>query len=390
MTASPRERIRIMRIIARMNVGGPAVQITGIEQNIDTNLFQNILLTGECDTNEIDYLIANQIRLNVNRVPGLGKSIRFMEDIKVLILIRKLIRKFDPDIVHTHTAKAGLLGRIAALSFRREIRLVHTFHGHLLHGYFNSILTAMIVKMERGLAMKTDVLIAVGRKVRDELIAANIGSLSQYRIVNPGLSIAQLPSRKDAANRFGLRSENRYVCWLGRMVQIKRPDRLLEIAAWLKSSHPDVRIVVAGDGPMREKIEQLAKSSELPIEFVGWVLDIESILALSEMMILTSDNEGTPLSLIQAQMAGLPVVATDVGSISEIVLNNETGFVVPANTQFLTEAIEKLLLDRDNSRLLGHRGKIRALELYSVERLVRDHEKIYLDLIESVQPPSRP
>ena len=383
-------KIRLMRIIARMNVGGPAIQISGIEQNLNESIFEHLLVTGDCDETEIDYLIENEIALDVKKIPGLGKKVKFAGDLKALILIRNLIQQFNPDIVHTHTAKAGLLGRLAVLSTKKNVRLVHTFHGHLLRGYFNSIFTSLIVLFEKILASKTDILISVGKRVRDELLYVRIGTKDQYRIVNPGLAISPLPSRDSALSRFGLNPHNRYVSWLGRLVQIKRPDRLLEIAAWLKRNHPDVRIVVAGDGPMREEIEQEAKRAELPIEFVGWVLDIESILALSELMILTSDNEGTPLSLIQAQMAGLPVVATDVGSVSEIVLDNETGIVVPTNTESINEAIDKLLLNRELSRIMGQKAQDRALGLYSVERLVRDHEKIYLDLMKSVQPHSRP
>ena len=383
-------KIRLMRIIARMNVGGPAIQISGIEQNLNESIFEHLLVTGHCDETEIDYLIENEINLKVKKIPGLGKKVSFMGDLRALILIRNMIQQFNPDIVHTHTAKAGLLGRLAVLSTKKNVLLVHTFHGHLLHGYFSSIVTSVIVLIEKILASKTDILISVGKRVRDELLHVGIGIENQYRIVNPGLTIAPLPSRDLALSKYGLNPANRYISCLGRLVRVKRPDRLLEIAAWLKINYPGVRIIIAGDGPMREEIEQEAEKSALPIEFLGWVLDIESILALSELMILTSDNEGTPLSLIQAQMAGLPVVATDVGSVSEIVLNEETGFVVPTDTESINEAINELLIDREKARIMGQRAQVRALELYSVERLVRDHEKIYLDLIKSVQPRSRP
>jgi glycosyltransferase involved in cell wall biosynthesis len=202
--------------------------------------------------------------------------------------------------------------------------------------------------------------------------------------VNPGLTISPLPKRQSVTDRFGLDQNFRYISWLGRLVKIKRADRLLEIAYWLKVNYPDVRILVAGDGPLREEIEKKATQSHLPIQFLGWVLDIESVLAVSEIMILTSDNEGTPLSLIQAQMAGLPVVATDVGSTSEIVINNETGLIVPTSVELINKAIGALLQDQQKARLMGQRARIRALELYSIERLVRDHEKIYLELMSSV------
>jgi len=380
----PTRKIRIMRIIARMNVGGPAIQITGIEKNLNSGIFEHLLITGNCDSSEIDYLIKNEIDLELIRVIGLGKKVNILSDIQALISIRKLIKDFRPDIVHTHTAKAGFLGRIAVLLSGLKIRLVHTYHGHLLHGYFNSFLTGLIIRTEKLLALKTNILVAVGSKVRDELLFAGIGSIDQYRIVNPGLSISTIPKRQSVTDRFGLDQNFRYISWLGRLVKIKRPDRLLEIAYWLKVNYPDVRILVAGDGPLREEIEKKATQSHLPIQFLGWVLDIESVLAVSEIMILTSDNEGTPLSLIQAQMAGLPVVATDVGSTSEIVINNETGLIVPTSVELINKAIGALLQDQEKARLMGQRARIRALELYSIERLVRDHEKIYLELMSSV------
>jgi glycosyltransferase involved in cell wall biosynthesis len=380
----PTRKIRIMRIIARMNVGGPAIQITGIEKNLNSGIFDHLLITGNCDSSEIDYLIENEINLELKRVIGLGKKVNILSDIQALISIRKLIKDFRPDIVHTHTAKAGFLGRIAVLLSGLKIRSVHTYHGHLLHGYFNSILTGLIIRTEKLLALKTNILVAVGSKVRDELLFSGIGSIDQYRIVNPGLSISPLPKRQSVNDRFGLDQNFRYISWLGRLVKIKRPDRLLEIAYWLKVNYPDVRILVAGDGPLREEIEKKATQSHLPIQFLGWVLDIESVLAVSEIMILTSDNEGTPLSLIQAQMAGLPVVATDVGSTSEIVINNETGLIVPTSVELINKAIGALLQDQQKARLMGQRARIRALELYSIERLVRDHEKIYLELMSSV------
>jgi glycosyltransferase involved in cell wall biosynthesis len=367
-----------------MNVGGPAIQITGIEKNLNSGIFDHLLITGNCDSSEIDYLIENEINLELKRVIGLGKKVNILSDIQALISIRKLIKDFRPDIVHTHTAKAGFLGRIAVLLSGLKIRSVHTYHGHLLHGYFNSILTGLIIRTEKLLALKTNILVAVGSKVRDELLFSGIGSIDQYRIVNPGLSISPLPKRQSVNDRFGLDQNFRYISWLGRLVKIKRPDRLLEIAYWLKVNYPDVRILVAGDGPLREEIEKKATQSHLPIQFLGWVLDIESVLAVSEIMILTSDNEGTPLSLIQAQMAGLPVVATDVGSTSEIVINNETGLIVPTSVELINKAIGALLQDQQKARLMGQRARIRALELYSIERLVRDHEKIYLELMSSV------
>ena len=384
------QKIRVLRLISRMNVGGPAIQIAGIENGINGLRFDHILVTGECDESEIDYLSSHNFNFKVEKISGLGKRIKIVDDFRTFLKLRQLIRKFNPDIVHTHTAKAGTLGRLVCLFSNRNIFLVHTFHGHLLSGYFGKFTTWMIILVERFLAKRSDVLISVGKKTRDELLDVGIGDLSKYRIINPGCELSKIPRRDEVVHSLGLNPRFRYVSWLGRIVKIKRPDRLIEIAHWLKDNYPDVRILVAGDGPLRKEVEKKASQSDLPIQFLGWVLNIESVLAVSEIMILTSDNEGTPLSLIQAQLAGLPVVATDVGSTSEIVANDETGFIVPMSVELFNKAIGTLLQDEEKARLMGQRARIRALELYSVERLVRDHEKIYLELMSSVQPISRP
>lgn len=376
--------IRVLRIIARMNVGGPAVQIVGIETHLNPQLFDHQLVTGYCDGSEIDFLYSKNIELGEIRILGLGRRIGFFSDARALLSVVQIIRKLKPDIVHTHTSKAGFIGRIAVILAAKKVKRVHTFHGHVLYGYFGLFRNTLFTNIERVLATKTDVLISVGKRVRDELISSGVGNYEKFRVINPGLSISEIPERKDAINLLNLDHSYRYVSWIGRVVKVKRPDRLLHIASYLKENHPDTRILVAGDGPLRFELENSAVKDDLPIDFVGWNLNIENILAVSDLLILTSDNEGTPLSLIQAQMAGLPVVATDVGSVSEIVLNYETGFVVPANVESLNKAITKLLLDQESARLMGERARVRALELYSVERLVRDHEDIYIDLMKSV------
>ena len=307
------EKVKVLRLIARMNVGGPAIQITGLMRNLPVETFEQKLVTGFCEENEIDYLEVNELNVARTKVEGFGRSVNFFSDLKVLLAIRREIKAFNPDIIHTHTAKAGFLGRIASLlTFKRQIR-VHTFHGHLLHGYFGEFKTSLVILAERFLARFTDNLVAVGSQVRDELLAVKIGSLDKYEVIGPGLEVRKLPELVSSLKSFGLLEDKFIVTWIGKAVPVKAPHRILEIATECELRGLRVQFVIVGEGPLLSDLKSLAKEKNLPITFLGWQSDIEKILSFSDLVILTSENEGTPVALIQAQMAGVPVLTTDVG-----------------------------------------------------------------------------
>ena len=196
--------IRVLRIISRMNIGGPAVQISGLMRGLDPKSFEHKLLTGHCDENESDYLISAANDINVTRIDGLGRSIKPISDVSALIATIKIIREYRPDIVHTHTAKAGVIGRLASiLSGHHSIR-VHTFHGHLLQGYFSPWKTKIIIFVEFFLGIFTKKLVAVGNKVQNDLIDAGIGNKEKFTVIPPGLALGDLPSLKNAKKTLNL------------------------------------------------------------------------------------------------------------------------------------------------------------------------------------------
>jgi len=375
------EKIRVLRLIARMNVGGPAIQITGLMSNLPVEEFEQKLVSGFCDKNEIDYLEVNELKVTRTKVEGFGRSVNLFSDLKVLLEIRREIKSFNPDIVHTHTAKAGFLGRIASLlTFKRQIR-VHTFHGHLLHGYFGKLKTSLVILAERLLARFTDKLVAVGSQVRDELLAAKIGSFEKYKVIGPGLQMGKLPERISSLKSFGLLGDKFIVTWIGRAVPVKAPHRILEIAKECRLRGLRVQFIVVGDGSLFSALKRLVKEEDLPISFLGWQSCIEKILSFSDLVLLTSENEGTPVSLIQAQMAGVPVLTTDVGSAAEVLKNNQSGFCLKYSAKDFADKIE-LLYKNDGMRLsFGAAGESNARNSFSLSRLVFDHAELYRDLI---------
>jgi glycosyltransferase involved in cell wall biosynthesis len=295
----------------------------------------------------------------------------------------KAIREFNPHIIHTHTAKAGFLGRLASLvSLQKSVR-VHTFHGHLLHGYFGSFKRTLVVIAEKSLAFITQQLLAVGDRVRQDLLEAGIGSKEKFGLMPPGLAIGNLPSKNEALVFFGLNHERLQCAFIGRVTQIKRPDRFLDVVSEIKKRSTGLDFFIAGDGELLEACRERIIAENLPVKVLGWQSNIEKVLSAADIVILTSDNEGTPLSLIQAGMAGLPAVSTNVGSVPEVVLDGVTGITTDLEIQEIANALEKLFTDNALRERLGHAAQEFTLANFGVQRLVHDHEELYKNLLAS-------
>ncbi len=375
--------VRVMRIIARMNVGGPAVQVSGLMRGFNSTEFDHRLYTGYCASDEADYLDTVATDVNAIRIHGFGRRVSLGGDVKAFITLIKEIRKFKPHVIHTHTAKAGFLGRLASIvSLQRSIR-VHTFHGHLLNGYFGSFKRSLVVIAEKSLALFTDELLAVGDKVRQDLLNAGIGSKNKFGLMPPGLEIGSLSPKGDSQRALALPSDHLQCAFIGRITQIKRPDRFLDVVSEIEKRGVELDFFLAGDGELLEMCRERIKKDGLPVTVLGWQSDIERVLSSADMVVLTSDNEGTPLSLIQAGMAGLPVVTTNVGSVPEVVLSGVTGIVTGLDVQEIADALEKLASDKVLRTKLGAAAQEFTMYNFGVRRLVHDHEKLYKKLLSS-------
>ena len=374
------ERIKVMQIIARMNVGGPAVIVAELMRGIDSSRFEQILITGYCDETEADFLDEVATDIKATRIAGLGRSVSPIADFTAFLGLIRTIKTFKPDVIHTHTAKAGVLGRLASIIAGRGAVRIHTFHGHLLHGYFAGWKTKLVVLIEKFFAKRTHHLIAIGTEVKRELIAAGIGTASQYSVFFPGLPAPKAISKSAAQSALGIGSQTLFITFVGRLTQIKRPDRLLGVAKECKQRGLDVRFLVAGEGELFESSKERSLKEQLNLTFFGWRSDIDQIFAASDIAILTSDNEGIPLTLIQAAQASLPIVATSVGSISDIVINESTGYLTPTNPADMADAIEKLVRDPQLRQMMGEAGKARAGQFFSLDRMLKDHSDLYRTL----------
>ena len=263
-------------------------------------------------------------------VPGLGRSVKPLDDIRALIFLVRFLRRVRPTIVHTHTAKAGALGRVAATLARVPIK-VHTFHGHVLTGYFSIGMTRVVVLTGRILSKLTTHTAVVGQQVLDDLVAAKIVRTGRATVVAPGVRDPGPCDRSAARARLGVPENATLVAFVGRLTAIKRGERFIEVARQLVAEFDDAVFLIVGDGPDRSRMEQLA-AGHTSIIFAGWQSDMVGVYAAADLLVLTSDNEGMPVALIEGAMQGVPAVTTDVGSVRQVVRHDETGIAPTANS----------------------------------------------------------
>ena len=369
--------LKVMQVIARMNVGGPAVLVADLMRNLDSSKFEARLVTGYCDENESDYLNEVATDIKALRIPGFGRSISIGNDLKAFFLLMREIRRFKPDVVHTHTAKAGVLGRVSAFLAKPSAKRIHTFHGHLLHGYFGSRKVQIVVFLEKVLGLITCKFVAIGNVVKEDLVRAGIANDSKFEVIYPGLQNLDLYPKLEARKLLGLDPKKIYLVYVGRLTQIKRPDRLIDLGRSLKASHPTAHLIIAGAGELLEDLTVKSESESLPITFLGWRNDIDIILSASDIAVLCSDNEGIPLTLIQASQAGLPIVSTNVGSVSDIVLDGVTGLLTEVSSKGLIKGVSALLDDPVLGHRFGKAGQERAREFFSSRAMVERHQRLY-------------
>ena len=371
------KKVKVVQIIARMNVGGPAVIVADLMRSIDSSKVEQVLITGYCDSDEADYLETVATDIKATRIAGLGRSVSAVSDVRAFFALVAMIKRIAPDVIHTHTAKAGVLGRLAAILAGRSAKRVHTFHGHLLHGYFSGWKVKLVIAIEKFLAKRTDVLVAVGNQVKTDLLEAGIGKADQYRVFYPGLVEPAKVAKEVARQQFDMASGDIYVAYVGRMTAIKRTDRLLNTAAEIKARNLPVKFIVAGEGDLFEATKRESERRDLPVKFLGWRKDIGALFAASDIAILTSDNEGIPLTLIQAAQASLPIVATGVGSISDIVVHEVNGYLVDSEPAALADALQKLAIDPVLREIMGKAGRERATRYFSLGKMSADHTELY-------------
>lgn len=385
---SDRPRYRVVRIIARLNVGGPALNVLHLGAGL-RKAYPTLLVTGSVDEGEVEVDL-RPYGVDVHRIPQLGRRILPWDDLFALWKVYRLLRSVRPEIVHTHTAKAGALGRVAAWLARVPVRL-HTFHGHTFHGYFGPLATRLFLAIERGLArLTTRIVVLSESQARDIVHSYRVCDRAHVEIIRLGLDLERFrPHRTNGAresfrDELGLRDGVPVVTTVGRLVPIKNHDLFIDVAASLVRRGVEAMFVIVGGGPeeprLRARVAELGLSRH--VRLLGWRTDLERIYAGSDVVVLSSRNEGTPVALIEALAAGRAVVATDVGGVRDVLAGGDLGKIVPPDQpEALARAVPWLLADPAARAEYGRRGERSVTRTYTVERLCQDMVGLYDSLL---------
>lgn len=380
-------RRRVYHVIARLNIGGPAVHVSLLASRMPGS-YDPVVLTGEVGPDEGDMAYyARERGVEPLIVGGLGRELKPLRDLALVWRLYRVFVSERPMIVHTHTAKAGAVGRLAAWLAGVPV-IVHTFHGHVLRGYFGPWKTAVFGAIERTLARITDCVITLGENQRTEILSLGIGTPEHSSAIPLGLDLDglfKLPRHTGTLQRaLKLPPETPLAGIIARLVPIKGHQDFVAAAAVAAQQSPNLHFAIVGDGERRQELEAQVRALDLQdrVHFLGWRRDLDPVYADLDAVVLCSRNEGLPTALIEAQAAGIPVISTPVGSVAEILEDGVTGHLVPlGDTQALGARMAELANDPARARAMGARGQARMRERFGVERLVSDMDQLYSRLL---------
>lgn len=380
--------IKILRIINRFNIGGPTYNVSYLSKFL-SNDFETLLVGGIPDEGEEDSIyIPNSLGLHPKVIP-MERSIGIKNDYQAYKAIRLIIQEFKPDIVHTHASKAGALGRLAAKKENVPV-IIHTFHGHVFHSYFGKFKTFVFKKIEQYLAKNSTYIIAISEEQKKELSEIHkICKPEKIKVVKLGFDLNrftedQFQKRNDFRTKYQVNKSEIAISIIGRLAPIKDHELFIKGVEKLHEKHnvKNIRIFIIGDGDERESIEKITRQlpSELKkkITFTSWIKNIDEAISGVDLVVLTSLNEGTPVSLIEAQAGERAVISTNVGGVKDVVINNKTGLICEGrSSEELAEKMALLCKDSELRKKMGQKGRKWALENFSYQRLCREMEEVY-------------
>ena len=404
-----KKKIKILRIITRLNIGGPSIHVSLLTKGLDPERFESILVSGNVSDLEGDMsYVARDLGIKPMIVPSLKREISLHRDIRTLIHLLHILAQEKPDIVHTHTAKAGTLGRIAVFIHnrlhKRKVLAIHTFHGHVLHGYFSRLKSEMVIWAERLQAKATDVIIVISGSQKNELSRKyRIAPERKFRTVKLGFDLQPFSSVKSLKGQFrrriGVEPKTVLIGIVGRLVAIKNHKMFLDTAKIFIGKNPGIQVkfMIIGDGELRQELMSYSAVLGLSnhVIFCGWIKDLPEVYADLDILVLTSKNEGTPVSIIEAMASSVPVISTDAGGVRDLIGSLRSrfdldGFEVckrglicrQGDADGLAKGIQFVLMNSGFRQEISNVACKFVRRDYSEDRLLTEIESIYLNLIE--------
>lgn len=385
-------KIKVVRIINRFNIGGPTFNATFLTKFLGDE-FETTLIGGVPDEGEKDsHHILNQYGVEPIIIPEIQRNLDPKTDFKAYKKIKQILKEVQPDIVHTHASKAGFLGRAAAISLKIPV-VVHTFHGHVFHSYFGNAKTKLFKSIERYLARKTSGIIAISELQKQELCEVHkIAPKSKTKVIPLGFDLEKFTQNKvqkrtETRTHYAIKDDEVAIAIIGRLAPVKDHDYFLDvISEVLKQTPAKLKVFIVGDGSEKEHIQsrvaEINKTYPKSVVMTSWILNIATFNQGMDIICLTSKNEGTPVSVIEAQASGIPVVSTDVGGVRDILADGKAGYVIKReNIETYIEKLRLLVEDSELREKFSIFGQESVLQKFSYHRLVNDTRKYYKSLL---------
>jgi glycosyltransferase involved in cell wall biosynthesis len=374
--------IKVVTIVSRMNLGGVAVLLNDLHKTLNDKEFSHTLITGMCAENELDILDNQEEVKNIIKLQTMGRAPSLVADFKTFFKLRKILINLSPDIVHTHTSKAGVLGRLAALSIRKNITIVHTYHGHTLYGYFSKVIVKANIIIERILALKTDLFIADSVQVMIDLKKVRIGAKCDWIVIPPGIRPLKKISKKVARQKIGVDNKLFLICWIGRFADIKNPLLALKSFNNLPKNFKNrAELVMVGEGILLQDCKNYASRRKLNVIFPGWDLDISPYLAASDLLLVSSKNEGFGMVIAEAGFFKVPAISTNVGGVGEFIENKSNGILAKSSPEEISKKILFLSDNPEERNKLGLNANKTTLQKFTIDSFIQAHKAAYKNIL---------
>ncbi|MFH1613039.1 MAG: glycosyltransferase family 4 protein [bacterium] len=385
-------KIKVLQLITRLNVGGPSIHVILLTKDLNKERFESFLISGQEDLSEgnmLDLLEEKEIKPII--ISEIGREINWHDDFISLWKLWKYIKKIKPDIIHTHMAKIGTLGRISGILAGVPI-IIHTFHGHTFHSYFSPLKNQLFIFIEKILAFFTTKIIAITKSQKDEILKHGIGNPKKIVMIPLGFDLEKFLNCDKEKGKFRQElnfNENDFLIGIiARLVPIKGHSYFLKAASIIAKKYPQAKFLIIGDGKLRPSLEKLAQELGIISQtfFLGFKKDMDKIYADLDLVVISSLNEGSPVSIIEAMAAAKAIVSTNVGGVPDLIKNNETGVLVPSkNPDALAQEIIALLENPDKRKKMGILAKENATYQFSKENLIKNTENLYNELVSNLK-----
>ena len=365
--------MKVLHIVTRLNTGGPAVFLDYLTQSMSDLNCENLIAYGYCESNESDYTETHKFNAKLLKVKSLHRSLNPIDDIKSFFMLRNIIKQIKPEVVNTHTSKAGVLGRLAAKSVDKNLPVVHTFHGHLIYGYFARYKSIIFTIIEKFMSNFTNSAVAVTGETKSSLTTLGIGKKLDWQVIPIGISLRDIQIKQITAG------EKVKLLWVGRFTDIKDPFYAVEVLKLLTAQSPNkFELTMVGEGELFEQVKTGAKA--LPITFTGWVVNPFKSGIDFDLLLITSKNEGLPLVMLEAAGNGRATMSRDVGGIGEFITDSKTGYLIKGKAKQMADRLTEISNDKKNLEVLG----VAANKLLKVKFSVEEMAKSYLSLYSSL------